>query len=311
MNFDLPAKDLTGVDLLSEHLGPTWDYMKASITPENAERFVKAYNLLSLNEDWAGEVSDVTADEFDGGEEDTLGMELQHILIDESLTVPEQTQLFRELLANNIIDRLVKIGLTFDFEYLNNDHFDLLYGLYDIIFTLYGYEDSQSLSAVLEDKDVPGVDRYLRVYQMLNGVGDSETEPALYWLTDVSESLLDTLRLGLISPDLQVEAPDFVKERIVKNREFLLDDTLAGNHVKGNGRLGMGLNSILSFYNRELMTINRENAMEYIRELIAFVLISEVPNDNIVETIKPIIEDNANEIGHFHLAEKMLQSLTL
>lgn len=306
MYYETAAVDLTGVNLLSDHLGGGWDYFQASITPENAKRFINAYNLLSLNSDWAGD-----EDEEDNNWESTLSLEIQHVIVDESLTVPEQTQQIRVLLLNNIIDRLVKIGLVLDLDHVKDEHFDLLLELYDLIFVIYQYEDLSSIGVVLEQTDIPAVDRYLELLRKVKGFEPSDIEPLYYIITEVEENLLETLNAGLIHPDAAPDTPESIIKRVKLNKKFLLDECLAGDHIKGNGQVGMGIHSLRSFYRPELTAILDQSPVEFVRQVIGMTLISSLTDEEITPYIAEVIKAECDEIDVYYRAEAIMKEIKL
>ncbi|QGZ14391.1 putative virion structural protein [Photobacterium phage PDCC-1] len=295
MNDTIPAVDLTNVDLLTKDLGEPWINFTKAITPENAELIQRVYTLLVLAD-----------------EENVLVSTIANILSDDDSAVVEQKAVILELLLNNIIEQLVKFGITIDLEYVEANKLDTLYQITDVIYLLNGYEDLQSLSEILEQRDLSPKDRFIEVFRKLYDY--EPTTPIIedleYLILECSEYLMETLRISLIVSDGVPDVPEFVKLRIKTNVAFL-EGTVAAKHVRNNGQLGMGFLTLLGFYALELDAAMKTSPEHYIKELFGFSLISETPNDKFWDQIKQVIEENVEEVTLLYRAERLAEEIML
>ncbi|UPT53842.1 hypothetical protein [Vibrio phage phiKT1019] len=295
MNDMIPAMDLTNVDLLTKDLGGIWETYSRNITPENAELIQRVYTLLALAD-----------------EEGVLAQTIANILTDEDSAVVEQKAVILELLLNNIIEQLVKFGITIDLEYVEPNKLDVLYQITDVIYLLNGYEDLQGLSLILEQSDLAPKDRFIELFRKIYDYHPTEKviEDLEYLILECSEYLMETLRISLIVSDGTPEVPEFVKLRIKTNVGFL-DGTVAAKHVRNNGQIGMGFLTLLGFYALELDAAMKTSPEHYIKELFGFSLISETPNDRFWDQIKQVIEENVEEVTLLYRAEKLADQINL
>lgn len=291
----LPAVDLTNVDLLTKDLGEPWINYSKAITPENAELIQKVYTLLALTD-----------------EESTLGLQIANILADEDTPVIEIKAILLELLLNNIIEQLVKFGVTVDMDYVEANSLDTLYKITDVIYLLNGYEDLQSLSIIMEQRDLPPKDRFIEVFRKLYDLAPSDDiiEDLGYIILECTEYLIETLRVSLIVADGVPDIPNFIRDRIRANAPFL-GGTIAGMHIRNNGQVGMGFLTLLSFYRLELDSAFAKSPEHYIKELFAFSIISETPNAKFWDQLKQVIEENVEEMDLVYRAEKLVEEIIL
>lgn len=295
MNDMLPAMDVTNVDLLTKDLGEPWINFSQAITPENAELIQKVYTLLVLAD-----------------EENVLVSSIANILSDDDSAVIEQKAVILELLLNNIIEQLVKFGITVDLEYVEANKLHVLYQITDVIYLLNGYEDLQGLSEILEMRDLPPKDRFIELFRKMydHDAMDPIIDDLNYLILECSEYLMETLRISLIVADAVPETPDFIKLRIKTNVGFL-NDTVAAKHVRNNGQLGMGFLTLLSFYRMELEQAMATSPEHYIKELFGFALISELSNDQFWDQIKQVIEENVEEVQLLYRSEQLAEQIKL
>lgn len=295
MYNEIPVVNLTGVNLLQEDLGDTWSSYKLAITPENAELMETLYNLIVITDP-----------------ETVLGLTISTILIDESLDTSQQKDLLFDIFLNNIIEMLTKFGITLDMDYVEPNSLRTLYEITDILYIIDNYEDLQSISELLETKDLDPKDRFIELFRKIHDLDpdDPKLEDLTYLILECTENLMETLRLGLIVLDAEPEIPEYVKLRVLANRDFL-ENTVAVKHVRNNGRLGMGFLSLLNFYANELETAMQISPEHYVKELFGFVLISETPNDVFWDQLKQIIEENISDLTLIFKAEKVAEKIKL
>ncbi|UVD32280.1 hypothetical protein [Vibrio phage phiKT1028] len=295
MNDSLPALDLTNVELLTKDLGQPWINFGAWLTPETRDLIERVYTLLTIAD-----------------EENVLVSNIANILADDDTAAIEQKAIILELLLNNIIEQLVKFGITIDLDHVEANKLDTLYQALDVIYLLNGYEDLQGLSEVLELSELSPKDRFIEVFRKL--YDHEPTAPIMddlgYLILECSEYLMETLRISLIISDGIPDTPEFVVKRIRANVSFL-NGTLAGKHVRNNGTVGMGFLTLLSFYHLELASIMANSSEHYVKELFGFSLISETPNDRFWDQIKQVIEENIEDVTLIYRAEKVAEEINL
>lgn len=295
MSDFLPAMDLTNVELLTKDLGQPWVNYGMWLTPETRDLIERVYTLLAITD-----------------EENVLVSTIANILADDDTTPLEQKAIILELLLNNIIEQLVKFGITVDLDYVEANKLEVLYRVTDVIYLLNGYEDLQGLSEILEMRDLPPKDRFIELFRKLYDY--NATDPIMddltYLILECSEYLMETLRISLIVSDGIAEVPAFVVKRIRDNVTFI-NDTLAGKHVRNNGTVGMGFLTLLSFYHLELASIISTSPERYVKELFGFSLISETPNDRFWDQIKQVVEENVEDVTLLYRAEKVAEQIKL
>lgn len=295
MSDFLPAMDLTNVELLTKDLGQPWVNYGMWLTPETRDLIERVYTLLAITD-----------------EENVLVSTIANILADDDTTPLEQKAIILELLLNNIIEQLVKFGITVDLDYVEANKLEVLYRVTDVIYLLNGYEDLQGLSEILEMRDLPPKDRFIELFRKLYDY--NATDPIMddltYLILECSEYLMETLRISLIVSDGIAEVPEFVVKRIRDNVTFI-NDTLAGKHVRNNGTIGMGFLTLLSFYHLELASIISTSPERYVKELFGFSLISETPNDRFWDQIKQVVEENVEDVTLLYRAEKVAEQIKL
>ncbi|AGB07215.1 hypothetical protein [Vibrio phage VP4B] len=291
----MPALDLTNVELLTKDLGTPWINYSAWLTPETKDLIERVYTLLAITD-----------------EENVLVSTIANILADDDSTALEQKTIILELLVNNIIEQLVKFGITVDLEYVEANKLHTLYQVVDVIYLLNGYEDLQGLSEILEMRDLDPKDRFIELFRKLYDMTPETPviEDLNYLILECSEYLMETLRISLIVSDGIAEVPEFVVKRIRANAAFI-NDTLAGKHVRNNGTVGMGFLTLLSFYHLELASIIADSPERYVKELFGFSLISETPNDRFWDQIKQVIEENVEDVTLIYRAEKVAEEINL
>ena len=295
MNDLLPALDLTNVDLLSKDVGEPWINFSQALTPEVADLMQRVYTLLALTD-----------------EESVLVSAIANLLSDEDTPVIEIKAILLELLLNNIIEQLVKFGITLDLEQVNANKLDLLYQITDVIYLLNGYEDLEGLSVILEQRDLDPKDRFIELFRKLYSMEptDQVIDELNYLIDECSEYLMEMLRLSLIVADGVPDIPKHVRERVRANAAFL-GGTTAGKHIRNNGQVGMGFLTSLSFYRLELDAAMRQSPEQYIKELFAFAIISETPDDELWDKLKVVIEENVEEVTLLYRAEQLIDEIIL
>ncbi|BAW98317.1 phage protein [Vibrio phage pTD1] len=283
------------MELLTKDLGQPWVNYGMWLTPETRDLIERVYTLLAITD-----------------EENVLVSTIANILADDDTTPLEQKAIILELLLNNIIEQLVKFGITVDLDYVEANKLDVLYRVTDVIYLLNGYEDLQGLSEILEMRDLPPKDRFIELFRKLYDY--NSTDPIMddleYLILECSEYLIETLRISLIVSDGIAEVPEFVVKRIRNNVTFI-NDTLAGKHVRNNGTIGMGFLTLLSFYHLELASIISTSPERYVKELFGFSLISETPNDRFWDQIKQVVEENVEDVTLLYRAEKVAEQIKL
>ena len=291
MLFETNGLNLHNVDLLGEELGDTWLSFKKCITDYNTNIFKESFNLIKISLP-----------------ETTLGMQINGVLINESLTVTEQIYEIRSMLITNIIDIAVQMGIKIDVDATTIDSLPILTNIVDAVYTLDGYEDLLSLSAILEDKDTHPVDRFISLLETIYNIDDLSYYENL--IMEVSEYTLETIRLSLISPDATVEVPNEVKTRVIANKAFL-KDTLAAFHVTHGGNMGGSFATLLNTFQSDLPELRESDPKRYIKELVGLSLLSDISNGGLVDELSTRITTDFQDAQLLFYADDVIKQLNL
>ena len=291
MIFEKRAIDLTEASILTSELGETWLAFAKSITEFNFNTFDKAYNLIAISQ-----------------EETTVQNQILEILIDEGMTVTEQTNAVRDILIANSIQIITELGIEIDKDQITIDHLPLLTNIIDVAYILDGYEDLLSLSVILEAADLETKDRFIMVIEKLLDLEDTSLYEMI--ISDVSEHLLEVLRTSLINPDADIEVPQYVSDRVRGNKEFLRG-TLAWEHVVSAGKLGIGWLVIYKYYLDRLNEMKENEPKKYIKEIICLMLCSGITNESFLDKLSARLGEDFSDVESLYYADGLVKKLGL
>lgn len=289
MIFENNAIDLTGVQLLSVEIGETWDNFGKCITESNYNIFNRAFNLIQVSD-----------------EDTTAGAEILHILIDEGLSVTEQTFEIRDLLITNIIEIITRLGITIDKDQLDINSLPVLCNLVDVVYILDGYEDLLSLSVILEAEDIPNADRFIMLISKVFSIDDMSDYECL--ITDVSEMTLLVIKRSLVSPDAEIPVPDWILSRIKKNKEFF-KGTLAWEHVTQGGGLGLTWETLKSFYKDRLEDVKSKDQKQGIKDTVALMVLTNITDTDFLDRVTKEITEEYADLKKIFFADKLVKEM--
>jgi hypothetical protein len=283
-------------DFAATLIGGIWVDFKASIPDLQAKILTDGFNLILLNLP-----------------ESLLQNVITEIIVDETFDTPIKKKQIYELITNNIIDVLSRLGFIINLDEVTHERLEELIHVGNFFHEMDQYEDVIGLGNILDSVDIPPVDRFLLIFQKYMGDSVSLVNYELL-LQDVSEVTLKAVRDNLLTGDVEDGIPINIIKRVRANRA-LIENTLAYEHVTNNGRVGSPVDTLLGFFRVDLVKLldypSMDNQVLYGKEVMALYLISELNNDTLREQLLVLI----NEITTDHLAllaiEKMIGMLDL
>lgn len=283
-------------DFAATLIGGIWVDFKASIPAPQAKILTDGFNLILLNLP-----------------ESLLQNVITEIIVDETFDTPIKKKQIYELITNNIIDVLSRLGFIINLDEVTHERVEELIHVGNFFHEMDQYEDVIGLGNILDSVDIPPVDRFLLIFQKYMGDSVSLVNYELL-LQDVSEVTLKAVRDNLLTGDVEDGIPLNIIKRVRANRA-LIENTLAYEHVINNGRVGSPIDTLLSFFKVDLVKLldypSMDNQIQYGKEIMGLYLISELNNETLREQLLVLI----NEITTDHLAllaiEKMIGTLDL
>ena len=284
-------------DLAAKLIGGIWVDFKASIPAPQAKILTDGFNLILLNVP-----------------ESLLQSVITEIIVDETFDTPIKKKQIYELITNNIIDVLTRLGFTINLDEVTHERVEELIHVGNFFHEMDHYEDVIGLGDILDSVDIPPVDRFLLIFQKY--VGDSV--PLVNYellLQDVSEVTLKAIRDNLLSGDVEDGIPANIIKRVRANKA-LIENTLAYHHVINNGRVGSPVDTLMNFFKPDLAKLldypSTDNQVAYGKEVMGLYLISELNNEPLRDQLLAFIN---NDVITDHLAllavEKMIGLLDL
>lgn len=283
-------------DFAATLIGGIWVDFKASIPDPQAKILTDGFNLILLNVP-----------------ESLLQNVITELLVDEEFDTAIKKKQIYELITNNIIDVLSRLGFIINLDEVTHERLEELIHVGNFFHEMDQYEDVIGLGNILDSVDIPPVDRFLLIFQKYMGDDVSLVNYELL-LQDVSEVTLKAVRDNLLTGDVEDGIPLNIIKRVRANRG-LIEETLAYEHVINNGRVGSPVETLLNFFKVDLVKLldypSMDNQIQYGKEVMALYLISELNNETLREQLLVLI----NEITTDHLAllaiEKMIGLLDL
>lgn len=274
-------------DLAATLMGGIWLSFKDTIPVPQAKILVDAFNLILIS-DPAQQNYEVNPEDEDGelsdGNSSLLPNIITEILVDDQTTGPAKKLAIYELITDNIIAVLTRMGFVLNDDELTHERLPELTKLGNFFYEMDSYEDLIGLADVLDSSDIAPADRFLLV--MRKYLGDEE-DLGVYELLiqDVSEVTIQAIRDNLKQGDVEEGIPPSLALRIRANRTHM-ENTLAYTHVIHNGRVGGSVESFLNFFARQLEVYTDnptpDNMIAYAKEITAIYLISEINTPRLI-----------------------------
>lgn len=267
------------VDLADQLIGGLWGAFKESIPEPQTKILIRGFNLIILGEPTQDNLGEENEEDAVFAKTESLlpGM-ISNILVDESITVPMQKMAIFELITNNIIETLIRLGFTLNEDEVSHERLDEMCRVVQFFYEMDSYEDLVGIADVLQSSDIDTVDRFLLAMQKYLGE-EADLEVYHLLLDDVSEVTLKTISDNLLFGEISEAMPETLVLRVRGNVE-LIRGTLAFDHVINNGQLGGSVESFINFFGPQLAELlndqTEENVRQYCKEMTAIYLVSEV-----------------------------------
>lgn len=275
------------------HLGDTWSDFKSFIPEEHYKLLTRGLNFILITYP-----------------DSLLPTQITELFVDEQVDIPQKKQIVWSLIVDNIMEILVKSGITVSSEYIENKYLYHYLMVLELIFTLPGYEDTLGLSNILDSMDNDPKDRFLLVLEKVHGEG-FDSEPYQYFIEDVSEVLLKSLSSGLKKDDELENPPQNIIDRVIDNKPAF-KDTLTWDHIVNHGQLGGSVESLLNFFKRDLLRIMEDAGQyEYGRNVICLYFISELNNNKLKEAIARYLDEVVDDITVRMKLDELINSLKI
>jgi hypothetical protein len=279
-------------DLAATLMGGIWISFKDTIPVPQAKILVDAFNLILISDPAQSNYQvDPEEDEGPDGNSSLLPNIITEILVDDATSVPTKKLAIYELITDNIIAVLTRMGFVLNDDELTHERLPELTKLGNFFYEMDSYEDLIGLADTLDSSDIAPADRFLLV--MRKYLGD-EADLGVYELLiqDVSEVTIQAIRDNLKQGDVEESIPEFLVKRIRANR-VLMENTQAYFHVTHNGRIGGTVESFLNFFARQfevyLDNPTPDNMIAYAKEVTAIYLISEINTPRLFEELSKFL----------------------
>lgn len=301
-------------DLAASIIGGPWVLFKQSIPETQAKILVHAFNLILLADGTAsGDTTELDTDSVLNRPTSFLPTDINNLLVDEAVSTVNKKAYVYEMLIDNTINLLQQIGFIFNDDYVTAEMLPYVCKIGHFFYEMQGYQDLIGITDALQSQDIAPVDRFLLVLHRYLGE-ETDMSPYELLIQDVSEVTLKAIKDGLEGDDVSVGIPDSLIARVKANL-LVLEGTLAYNHIRTNGQLGGSLDSFLSFFHKELAVLQEDltgtNALNYIKEVMGFYLISEVNNPHIKERLNVLAYELIDDHLILNQAEALINQLVL
>lgn len=302
-----------GEDLAAGMIGGPWLLFKQSIPEPQAKILVNAFNLILLTDGTQDEPGEIDEDTVMGRTGSLLPVQVQNLLVDETVSLPNKKAFVYEFMIDNTMSLLTGIGITVNEFYATAQMLPYICKIGYFFYEMQGYQDLIGIGSTLEAYDIPPVDRFLLVMERYLGEGTDMT-PYELLVSDVSEVTIKTIKDALEDEDPSVGIPEPLIKRVKANLP-VLEGTLAYTHIRSNGQLGGSVEGFLNFFQKELGVLQEnltgDNVLAYIKELVGFYLISEVNSPAIKERLNKTVYDLVDDMVVLNKAEAMINKLVL
>lgn len=298
-------------DLAASLVGGIWLSFRESIPEPQARILIEGFNLIILSEPGQAEMDDLTDDDRLAGRVDSLlpGM-ITQILVDDATTTAIKKMAVFELITNNIIETLTKMGFTLNDDEATHERLPEMNKILSFFYDMQQYEDIIGIAPLLESQDIPQVDRFLLAMTKYLGE-NADLDAYELLLSDVSEVTLKAIRDGLELPDDSEGVPDAIIQRIRANSQRI-EGTKAYQHVILNGQIGGPLDSYMEFFKSDLAEVFQSNdSVQYAKELAAVYLISDLNTHAIKKAVLEFMYTVITDVTALHNVEMFMNGLVL
>jgi len=301
-------------DLAEGLIGGIWTSFKQSIPEAQAKVLVTGFNLIILGDP---EQTSQDLEEIDGvlgnKTESLLPGMITNVLVDESITVAQQKMVVYELITNNIIETLVRLGFILNDDNLNHEKLQEMCEIVSFFYEMDSYEDLIGIADLLESSDIAPVDRFLMAMQKYLGEDADLTVHELL-LLDVSEVTLKVIRDNLVFGEITEAMPETLIQRVRDNVETI-KGTCAYDHIINNGQPGSAVDVYVSFFAPQLKPMldagTSESSLQYCKEMIGIFLISEVNSPRLKEELLEFLYTMINDHMVLNRVETAVNALVL
>lgn len=224
-----------------------------------------------------------------------LPMQITETFVNDQLDTNAKKQVIWGYIVDNIIEIMTKMGLVLNLEYVDNKFLPQYIRLVDTLYTLPGYEDTMGLTNILDSLDIDPVERLEMVLRKLLGI-QADLEHYAYIIRDVSEVLLKSFSDGMKGNNEIENPPKNIINRVIGNKP-LFTNTLMWTHIVNQGQLGGAVDSLMNFFKHDLARVLEDEGQErYGINLVCLVLISEINNSAVKETVSRLLDNEVEDI---------------
>jgi len=301
-------------DLASGLIGGLWDGFRDSIPEPQAKVLVRGFNLIILS-DPGQQAQDFEDDDgvLGNKSESLLPQMIANVLVDESIVVSQQKMVIYELITNNIIEIMIRLGFVLNEDDLNHEKLQEMCDMISFFYDMDSYEDLIGLCGLLQSQDIPPVDRFIMAMQKYLG-DDADLTVHELLLEDVSEVTLKTIADNLAFGEVTEAMPESLIQRVRGNAE-LIRGTMAFNHIINNAQAGNPLEAYINFFGPELGVLiddgSTEANFQYCKEVMAIFLISEINSPRLKEDLTELLHTMINDFSVLNRFETLLNQLVL
>lgn len=303
-----PAVDLTDVNYLDEFVGEIWSQFKQSIPTQQIIILEKAFNLIILSYP-----------------DSLLGAQITETLVNDELDIPAKLKVIRDMIMDNVLDILAKMGFVLDGNYVEDKNLPYLTQLIDFVYDVDGQSDITGLGDVLDSLDIPPKERFISGLECYYGEAFVRDQYE-YIIEDISESAIKVIRDTLKQED-DVDVPaQHIVDRVVKNKS-VFENTIIWTHITSGGQIGSSAESLFGYYKLELDKIlnkesseslnnflggkNGDTLYDYGRNVIALFLISDVNDSVLKDTIVKHLDGFVDDMLTLNKLEEIINKVVL
>lgn len=300
-------------DLAAVYIGGAWSSFMEMLPEPQSKILVDGFNLILLS---AMPPFDIESPYDQYNIPDTVVLSAaQDILIADDLdTQGIKLNLF-SLCSNNIIQLLSDLGITFFDDEVHLENLPDLIKIGKIFYDFESIDDKLNLHNILTSRDIHPKDRFINAFKVFYGE-DYDTSIIEMLIEDVSEVTTESLLKGLnVRDDLMDDVyPPSIIQRITDNKEFL-EGTLIREHLTNGGGIGGSIQSFTNFYEDQLSTLlssdKESDQFQYVREMTAIYLVSEVNTDSLIEKLMVHLDSIFEDLAFFSKTESYINKLNL
>jgi len=285
-----------GECLADTFVGGLWTTFRNSIPSLQSKELDKAFNFIMMAD-----------------EDSLMPSQISHVLVDEYLDLPTKKQTVYVIIATNIIELLVRLGVVLNDDVAGEDKLAELNILAGFFYDLKEYEDIIGLKGLLESQDIPPVNRYLQAMTVFYGEEFDVSEFECL-IEDVSEVTIKAIKDALFNPDDVETPPASLQRRIIENKGFLAG-TKAYDHVTSNGQLGGAVSNFLNFFKDYLEDLledaTEKNMLQYAKEVLGFFIISEINDEWLKDKASQYLYSIITDVVTLTKVEAMIEEVII